>query len=196
MQRNEYITRIMQCIDEVHPDSQNDICSCYSVDRFLDDAAIEIIKLAPKYCIKNRFDFSESPIEDLGDGTGRIKVPNDYIKLTSFKMKGWHVSATNTITSEDKLYYKKTNRITGGGISRPIIVHDGDYLYYYALPLGITHEVEKAEAIVSTNALDNFSEMVADCVIWLTANKLLSVSGENEAATHAREQLQYKLAIL
>lgn len=196
MQRNEYITRIMQCIDEVHPDSQNDISSCYSIDRFLDDSALEIVKLAPKHCIKSRVDFSDSTVENLGDGTGRIQLPDNYIKLTSLKMKGWHVAATNTITTENKLYQKKTNRITGGGVAKPIVVHDANYLYYYALPVDSVHEIERAEAIVSTGALDDFSDIVSDCVIWLTASKLLSISGEHEAATHAREQLQYKLAIL
>ena len=196
MQQEEYFIRIMQCIDEVHPDSQNDIATTYSVERFLEDAVIEISHLVPKHYLTNRVNFSSSEIENLGDGTGRVKTPTGFIRLTKFKMKGWHKEANDNITPSHKFYYKKTNRISGGGIAKPVVVLDGDYLYYYSLPLDSPHTLETAEAIVSTGAKETFSELIADCVIWLTTHKILTVSGEIDAANQAKEQFAYKLTIL
>lgn len=196
MQREEYISRIMQSIDEVHPDSQNDICSNYSIERFLDDSILEIIKLVPKHCLTSRVDFTSSAVENLGDGTGRIKIPEGYARLTYLRMTGWHVAATDTITTSDKLYFKKTNKITGGGVAKPVVVHDGEYLYYYSLPLTTEHTIRKAEAITNIDAELSFSDMLVDCVVWLSAHKILTISGDSDAANSAKEQFLYKISIL
>ena len=196
MTREEYIIKIMQCIDEVHPESQTDISSCYSIDRFLDDAALEMLKIAPKHRITNRADFADHIIEQTGETTGRIKTPEDFVRLTRLRMDGWHRDAVDTITPSDKHYNKKTHHITGGGVSKPVVVHDGNWLYYYSLPKGSQHTILNAEAIISTNALDTFDAMIADCVIWLASHKILLITGETQGATAAQEHFQYKLSIL
>ena len=196
MQQEEYIIKIMQCIDEVHPDSQNDILATYSIDRFLDEAVVEISKIAPKYCLTNRISFNDSKIEDLGDGTGRVKIPEGFVRLTKFRMDGWHKEANDNITPDHKFYYKKTNRVSGGGVAKPVVVLDGEYLYYYSLPADKRHILKTAEAIVIQGAKESFSELVADCVVWLAAHKILTISGEIDSANQAKDQFAYKLSIL
>lgn len=196
MNRDEIIVRVMQCIDEVYPVHSGNYGLDYPIDRFLDDAAIEVLRLSPLEMIDNRFDFSLSEIESFGDGTGRVLLPKGFLRLAGFKMDGWKRAVFEYITPLDKKYHRQHNNITRGGVSKPVVVVDSGYLYYYSVATNAAHKILRADAVLEQIADESYPKRLVDALCWLTAYKILLVVNEPQAATNAKMQFQEVMGLL
>lgn len=196
MSRDEIIVRVMQCMDEVYALNSGNYGLNYPIERFLDDAAVEVLRLAPLEAIDNRFDFSDSQAQNLGDGTGRVLLPQGFLRLACFKMEGWKKGVFESITPSDMRYFRQHNPITRGGVSKPVVVIDSGYLYYYSLADAAVHKIERAEAVLELKADEHYPKKLVDALCWMTAYKILLVINEPQCSANAKMQFQEVMGVL
>lgn len=77
-----------------------------------------------------------------GYGAGKVTLPNDFLRLITFRMSDWFKPVTEPITTEDPLYSQQSSRYLGvrGNPERPVvaITHGvaGQVLEFYACSAG------------------------------------------------------------
>lgn len=66
--------------------------------------------------------------EKIGEGRGKMQLPDDFMRLITFKMSDWERAVTEAITEEDPRYLLQSSRHAGirGNPERPVvaIVHE------------------------------------------------------------------------
>lgn len=197
MTRDEIKLRVLQCVDEVSPESVVNFGVDYPIDAFLDEAALQVIRLAPLSALGGAVaDFSSSPVMPLEDGSGVVELPDGFVRLKQFKMKGWKRPVTVTHSVGSDVYLMQFNRTAKAGCSKPVVIIDDKSLCYFSLPAGAEHVVESAEAVVSVPPAEGYPQRLIAPLAWLTASKVLSVLNEHEAATAAREHYQEQMNLL
>jgi hypothetical protein len=114
--------------------------------------------------------FADAPIKGDGpDGTGYVVLPNDFLKLISFRMKGWKNNVTTLRSETEDENRRQTNEYTRGNANRPVCVlrwttHENELskaIYYYSLPRmadATDHVVNEALYISNIN-LDEETEI-------------------------------------
>lgn len=105
------------------------------------DAARVVTSRAPSHLLDAGKAMSGSiawPGGKVGFGEGQIKLPDDFLRLLSFKMSDWSTSVADPITEDDPLYLLQSSPLAAvrGNPRRPIvaIVHhtDGLRLEFYS----------------------------------------------------------------
>lgn len=119
-------------------------------------------------------------------GSGKIELPADYLRLSSFKMKGWKRACRRVIIEGTEEYQFQLNRATRGGVMNPSValVDDGKSLEYFSLPIGVTpHEIETATYIKQATTIeqDEASDESYTMLVWWLA-KDVAVSMQRNAA--------------
>lgn len=99
------------------------------------DAALFIEREAPRYMLDGGKPFSgdiaweESPWEE-DYKKGRIALPDDFIRLISFKMSDWQRAVTDVISEDDPRYEQMQSRYPGiaGSPQSPVcaLAHDSE----------------------------------------------------------------------
>lgn len=124
------------------------------------DAWRKSVNILPKtyFTIK---DFSKQKlVHDISQGIGYVVLPEDFYRLSSFKVKGWYVSCETLIDNSDPLARVQANEYVRGSVTRPVCVKNSrsvrtrieddivpvptDVLEYYSIPKGYEGEIEEA----------------------------------------------------
>ena len=77
-----------------------------------------------------------------GYGAGRVNLPDDFMRLVTFRMSDWYKPVTEAITEEHQLYLQQSSRYAGvrGNPQRPVVagVHDASrqVLEFYSCQAG------------------------------------------------------------
>jgi hypothetical protein len=124
MTENELISKTISIYDEYIPEQSVDTDLQTFIKPFIEDHINDFLLIAPTSIIPNFIkkdtNLTVSPISYKG---GYFTLPNDYLKLISFKLEEW----------ERKLYYEdlidednprrklQDNKFTSGKTSRPVI---------------------------------------------------------------------------
>lgn len=187
----EFIQRVMQIMNELGWDNTESNAFIGSdttkieghIEAVFVDAWRKAINILPKtyFTIK---DFSEQKIvSDITNGIGYIVLPNDFYKLSSFKIKGWQTTVDTLIDNNDPLAKIQANEFTRGNICRPICIQNKitvqerqgdnivpvptDVIQYYSLPKGAKHEVEEALYIPIENTLNDQTKLTKNLFVPL-----------------------------
>lgn len=190
MEREQIINKVLCCLDEAGMTHSIDPLLGDPIENFLDEAGRELLKVAPSYTFKGRyanFTPQNSGLVDNGDGSGSVLLPENFVRLVSFRMEGWQRDATQLYTADDPIYAKQSNPYLRGGVANPVVVLCGHLLQYYSLPKGVVHAVKKAEFLIHI-PVDLLDDVLIDALTWLTASKVLDVLHENTQAEMARGQ--------
>lgn len=196
MTRRDIKLRVLCCIDEVNEQSITNINTDYPIDTFLDEAANQLLTIAPLHLINSFVDFSKNKNEYNSEGYGSITLPDGYIRLMKFKLKGWKRSVTKVYSSNSNQAAMQASIFTRGGQYKPVLIIDNNCLNYFSAPHGEVPVIEDAKAVVKTYVDDNFPENLIAPLTWLTAHKVLNVTNENNAALAAYNQFEACLTIL
>ena len=85
------------------------------------------------------------------DGTGYVRLPDDFMRLVIFKMTKWKRPVVEAISDTDPRYFPQKSRFSGirGGVDKPVCAlttgNASKILEFYSLPPGETDKsVEKA----------------------------------------------------
>lgn len=164
------------------------------INAMLDPSAKELYQIFPnKSYIEGKA--SSDPAVDNGDGTGYVVIPEDYIRLKSFKMSEWGREVTEPISMEDPLYKKQRSKYTRGGKAKPVCVIKDKVLKsvvtkvleYYSLEDGDAHTIDHFIYIPQV-AAENVQSNLHNSLAWLCAMHVLEIGGRSDAAKLAMEQ--------
>ncbi len=190
MTREEIIKEILNVIDEVGACDGVNIANNYPINTLLDQAGREVLLIAPIGAIERSKSFKSAELLSRDDGSGTVTLPNDFVRLFRFRMRGWHKSVTETIATTSKKYAKQFHRATRGGVARPIVALLGDKIEYFSVLMDTTPVIEEAEYVYFTSVDEEFPSKLRNALIWLTAVMTLKVMGEYDAAKIATEEYE------
>lgn len=186
---------VLRRIDEAAAAEYDGLASRYPIEEFLREATRELLLTAPLRLLPQR-DFSTAEIVAAGDGSGTVALPKDFLRLASFRLKGWLRPVSETISTEDPAYSRQLNPVTRGGPAKPVaaLLRDtgGRWLQWFSLPMGIEPSIARA-LYVADIAPEELPDLLADPLCWLAAALVLTVTNELNAATAARQR--YELII-
>lgn len=177
---SELETKVLQRIDEV---GGNNNTNSFPIKEMLNDATNRLLITAPLRLFKNPTDFKTNVITVNADGSGSVILPNNFIRIISFKMNEWQRAITSVSDCHSAEYQKQFNKITRGGISKPKAFIKGDKLEYFSLPSNATHNIIEAKCLCKMDADDvNFPELLINPLLWLTASLIFDITNEHDKA--------------
>lgn len=178
--------KVLVRVNEASTQLGDGTISTYNIEEFLRDATEELLRSVSPYLVPTS-DFSTQTVTNKGDGSGRITLPNDFLRLIDFRMQGWERSVTAPLTTTSPNYKRQFNKVLRGGVSKPVAVINNGFLEYYSLPTIAEHRVISAKYIKRYDTKD-IPDSLSDPLCWLTASLILSVNNEPEAATIAKQR--------
>lgn len=174
---------VKSIIDEITPSTSvvdyNNLPIDDRIETFAENCAKQSILLSPHKCLVGK----EIPgdISSYGDGSGYIALPNDFLKLFSFKMEGWKKRVTETVTEDSERYLLQKNAVTRGGINFPVCAvvnsEKGLILEWYSVPSYVRMPkcTEKRYVPIPeiTNSEINIPQGLEMLMVYITAKEVL-----------------------
>lgn len=126
MTREEIKTRVLAKLDEIETmTGASQSPSDELIDALMDESALNMLRNAPIHLIPpikvNVSALNFVHVKDLTNGTGYIALPNDFLRLYSFKMEAWERPAFDYISVSNPEYFKQKIRNLRGGVSKPVV---------------------------------------------------------------------------
>ena len=126
MTREEIKTRVLAKLDEIETmTGASQSPSDALIDALMDESALNMLRNAPIHLIPptkvNVSALNFVHVKDTANGTGYIALPNDFLRLYSFKMDTWERPAFDYISVSNPEYFKQKIRNLRGGVSKPVV---------------------------------------------------------------------------
>lgn len=189
--------KVLTRIDEAAADA-GDIALRYNIEEFLQEATFELLKVVPLNHLPSAKKIASKPQPNL-DGSGRVELGDDFLKLLEFRMVGWRRSVFRPLIQGSKEYLRQFNPTCRGGVAKPqvaVVLKDGKQLLeYFSLPPEATHEIEVATYIPRCTP-DQLPDSLSDILCWLAAHLVLSVCNDAEGAAMALGRYKQLLSLL
>lgn len=158
------------------------------------DAARVVENQAPAYMLEGGVDFASSVGWDdkVGVGSGYMHLPDDFLRLVSFKMSDWSKSVSTAITDDNPLYDRQSSRFAGirGCPQKPVVAivtqPIGQVLEFYSCSGGANVFVRRARYIPIPKIADgniDICEKLKPAVIYYTASLVAQIIGHAELST-------------
>lgn len=127
MTRAEIKTRVLAKLDEIETmTGASQSPSDELIEALMDESVLNMLRNAPIHLIPptkvNVSAVSFVHVKDTANGTGYIVLPNDFLRLYSFKMDTWERPAFDYISVSNPKYFKQKIRNLRGGVSKPVVV--------------------------------------------------------------------------
>lgn len=191
MERSALINKVKTRIDEVSASGdvivdvgvENTKPFDSIIDELLDESALEILLKAPFYRLPVYKATNLTAKKDTNDDRiGSITLPNDFIRLVSFKMKGWLQPVLSFALPGDAVAIKQSNKYIRGGVAKPVAVLYKDdssmYVNYYSVASKDDHQVTEFFYIKRLTADGITDDQLVDAMCWICAGKTLGIIGE------------------
>lgn len=131
------------------------------------------------------------------NGSGEIVLPQDVLRITLLKMKGWDRVITRFEDSNSIIAKLQENPYTMAGRAKPVAVlalnKTGDkVLRYYSLPPEVrTHEVDEAlyVRIPDMSSPIEIHELLLPSITYLTAALVFEILGDTERSAVMRSHV-------
>lgn len=185
MERQSIIQKVQLKLDEITPYDSGEIVNNGFVDELLDDSVKTLLLKLPGY-LTAPASMGIATGTDNGDGTGYVQLPDDFIRLVSFKMGEWSRAVTDPITEDHPKYNLQKNVYLRGKPVKPVAVIRNIYdssskkiLEYYSVVS--SHTIERA-MYVKSDVAENMSEEIIDALAWQCASDALIIMEEPDLA--------------
>ena len=157
------------------------------------DAARIIMVNAPVHLLDNGKPFAESITWQSapGYGMGYIHLPDDFLRLVSFKMSDWDYAVTVAITEDSPQYQMQRSRFAGvrGNPQKPVVAITqqpvGLVLEFYSCNSGENAAVVRARYIPVPRIRNHrieFPEKLRSAIVYYTAYLTSLSLGNGDAA--------------
>lgn len=158
------------------------------------DAARLVEGTAPSYLLNGGKAFGDSISWDSahGYGSGRILLPDDFLRLVSFQMSDWDYPVTLPITEDDPAYAMQRSRYPGikGNPQRPVVAITmqpaGQVLEFFSCMAGESVYIRRAQYIPIRTIEDgmiDLCEKLRRPIVYRAAQLVATSIGDTEAAT-------------
>lgn len=192
--RKDIIERVKTCMEEITPqwDGTSEQTEGVNIERYINTVIDEQLRLllltAPVNLLTpNELKNNITP-QPREDGSGRIELPDNFLRPVSLQMKGWKRSVTEFINASHPQYGLQFNPHTRGGIAKPVaawLVDDNgsQVIDYYALPVtNKNHEVTTLLSILTppSDATDyNLHPLLFDTLGYRCAACVYDIMGNH-----------------
>ena len=134
-----------------------------------------------------------SKTDNLGGYAGcMMPLPDDFLRLVTFRLVGWRVPVTDVIGEDDPLYLMQSSKYGGvrGNPERPVVAltHQGSTmsLELYSCAPGIVPEIKKASYIPKPKITDEnkipLCPKLKRAVVYRIASMTAAIIGASEQA--------------
>ena len=158
------------------------------IENKIADATRVVENQAPAYMLEGGIDFSGSVgwHGEHGLGSGYMHLPDDFLRLVSFKMSDWSRSVSTAITDEDPLYDRQSSRFAGirGCPQKPVVAivtqPIGQVLEFYSCNGGADVFVRRARYIPIPKIVDgniDICKKLKPAVVYYTAALVAQIIG-------------------
>lgn len=163
----------------------------------IEDAARLVTLAAPQHLLEGGEPFGDSVFWDShpGYGPGRIALPDDFLRLVTFKMSDWDMAVTVAITEDDPAYPMQRSRYPGirGNPQKPVVAivtqPIGQVLEFFSCTGGPDVYVKRARYIPIPKITDEGEgDMIPICaklrpaVVYYTAYLVAQATGQADLA--------------
>lgn len=159
------------------------------------DAARIVEQNAPVYMLEGGKDFANSVAwtGEVGKSSGFIHLPDDFLRLVSFKMSDWDKSVSSVITDDHPLYDLQSSRYPGikGNPQNPIVaivtMPIGQVLEFYSCTGGEHVFIQRSRYIPIPKIEDEHIDICAklrDAVVYYAASLVAQTIGHADLAAN------------
>jgi hypothetical protein len=195
MNRNEIINRVKAKIDELTPiNGLTVVLSGFDdkpidmfIDYVLDECADDIQRACPLWML--RAHVSNAQTHALNEYSGYVYLPDDFLRLVSFKLKLWERSVTVPVLS-GTVAAERQKTVLRGGTAKPVCVigqgsdsnnQTKETLEYYSTR-GNDHELEHF-LYARREAAEALKDILTEPLTWHCASKVLQICGDEKFKT-------------
>lgn len=158
----------------------------------LADAVRMVETEAPHFMLESGHDFGEENVFIGEDGKGFIILPDDFMRLISFRMSDWQRTIYEAITESDPQYALQSSRFKGicGNPEKPVVAivrrSEGKVLEFYSC---ISENATVAQATylpIPKIDMDGGIDVAADCyraAVYRAASLVLASVGDQLSTT-------------
>lgn len=191
-------------MEELSPQWESEVLQtdAIGIERYIETKLPEAIRqvllsVSPSMLEAVPFDAALLPQKNQ-DGSGIVPLPEDWMKMVSFKMKGWNRPVTEFLAEEDPLAIRQQNLFLRGGSLKPVCVigHTPEgilSLFYYSLPAYVrVHEIEQALYLPCPKEVDggyDFPRRLMPEVCYVCAALVYDILGRPDMAAVMRERV-------
>jgi hypothetical protein len=119
------ISTVLAKLDEITVfDEAQEVPTVSLVEKVLQEGVTNMLRNAPLHMIepvKVNTESSTLNHHQDEDGHGYIGLPDDFLRLYSFKMTVWQRPVSVAITTQNPKYDLQKNKFTRGGVSKPVV---------------------------------------------------------------------------
>lgn len=170
------------------------------IEQKLPEAIMQVFCDAPVYLLEQCDASSILTPNKNQNGSGEVILPDDILRLTLFKMKGWERAVTRFYPADSPTAELQTNIYTMAGRAKPVAVlslsHAGErVLKYYSLPPEVqNHEIEDALYVKFPDISKpiEINELLLPSITYMTAAMVFDIMGEVERAAIMRANITIK----
>ena len=193
MTKLEFITQVLHILNEAGSIDGAEMIGAdmtmlnTQIEKLFPAAYRRAVKILPRTWFVPISFADANKVANAPDGTGYVILPDDYLALSKFRMKGWKASSMEAPEETIAINRKQQNEYLRGTPERPVcvlrlITHENALkkaLYYYSLPRqadGTSHVVEEALYINIQTLTDdiNISEQLFEPLAYITASAVLT----------------------
>lgn len=196
--RDEIREKAYVYLDEVSMDVDSTNVAAFPLNELLDEAGAWVVRTCPIHCLGSGVEMPIAAFVAAEDGSGKLPLPHDFIRLLAFKMEGWNHKVTQPIRDTDEKYKQQFNRVLRGNESKPVVVLcDGDKaLEYYSSSRGADATIETARYFPYTVVNNNYPLSLYDVTAWKLAELVLAASTDVNGMQICQNKIQELYAAL
>lgn len=204
----EWLERVKTDMEELTPDWDRIVTQTggSDIEQYIrakwPEALTHLLAVAPEHlCIGNSVDItSQLSPEMRQDGSGRVVLPDDMLRMLRFKMNGWRRPVTRFVDRFHPTAEKQYNPYARGGAEKPVAVISSDeqgrlVLDYFSLPPYMRrHEVKSAIYIPlpqEKNEGYDLHPLLGEAACYLCAALVFDILGQSEKAAIMRKQMSF-----
>lgn len=204
MTRAQLIQSIKVKIDELVPENELTIVTSAnlsintiseSIDSFLNESAIELLKIAPLHLCPLTANTESIAVSN---NIGTIRMPSNYIRFGSVKFNVWGKKVVDFIHVGSPAYNIQNNTYSMAGYKKPVVAlgkdSSGYYIECYSVKSsadGVNREILYVGKPISAESI--LDDTLLSSLQWLVASKVLQAFEKYDAMKAAYEQYQKTL---
>lgn len=166
MEKDILYSKVMHILDEVELSNNfyigNNIELYQRFDSLLYGTIREIIGTVPISYLK----LAEIPGEPTinQDGSGEMKLPDDFFRLAAFKMNSWKRTVYYAINESSPIYNLQFSLTTRGGVNRPVVaILPGKIMKFWSVPSFCRkHICDRKDYVPDASAFVSESDVAID----------------------------------
>ena len=203
---SQWIERVKTDMEELTPDWDNVVSQTggADIDRYIrakgPEALAQQLLIAPEYLCQGIDISTELSPQMRQDGSGRVVLPKDMLRMLRFEMKGWRRPVTHFLDNRHPMAEKQYNPYARGGTEKPVaIITTDDYgntvLDYFSLPPYLRrHEIKSATYLPVPQEKEggyDLYPLLGDSTCYLCAALVYEILGQSEKAVTMRRQMLF-----